>query len=197
MALQSLQLGGTFNADDLVQLRLPAVAGTLHTLLLCSCCLQQVPQQLSALIQPTALDLSYNPLYSSPEAAASTWQHLALLQRQLRRLILEDCELPALPPVLSTLTALTELDLSWNALGTADDADTDWQPLTALIGLQVLDLRDCALRHLPAVVGSLAALTELSLSHNDNKARQQRAWQRQRQPGTPGKSGAAAQPQVV
>ena len=83
---------------------------------------------------------------------------------QLTRLNLRDCSLAechrAIPSVLSALTPLRSLDLSWCPLLDRGGFGTLWRPLRALTNLTQLDAANCALRNIPQ---GLPALERLNL----------------------------------
>lgn len=73
------------------------------------------------------------------------------------------CGLPALPPI-AHLTALEELDCSYNSLGERGAA----APLAGLTSLTVLSLEHCELAVAPTELAGLSRLRRLSMKHNDN-----------------------------
>ena len=77
----------------------------------------------------------------------------------LTQLRLEHCYMKSLPKALTTLTALRDLSLSGNRLGSWDPADSQkLAPLATLQQLTRLDLSFISARHLPAALLSLPAL---------------------------------------
>ena len=97
--------------------------------------------------------------FKSNELAAGGWQHLAGMQ-QLASLCLEECDLTAVPQVLSQLTALTSLNMSGNPIVSG------WQYLAGMQQLASLTLNDCSLAAVPEVLSQLTALTHLLMYSN-------------------------------
>ena len=114
-----------------------------------SCQLEVVPQQLSALLELTFLDLGFN------ERMEEGYEHLGQLA-QLQQLILDSCAPEEVPASLAALTALTHLDCS---MPTAGLLDGGWEHLRPLGGrLRELDL-GASLEEVPQGLSHLTALT--------------------------------------
>lgn len=90
----------------------------------------------------------------------------------MTRLSLEGCGLKQLPPELTELCSLAELNLRRNRLfglkgfDSAADPATKWAALEQLTALTHLDARDCELRAVPATFGALSRLQVLRLTDN-------------------------------
>ncbi|GAB4822937.1 hypothetical protein N2152v2_009983 [Parachlorella kessleri] len=153
---------------------------TCLTLLdLAECQLEYLPQQLSCLTALAELVLSGNrdlgpfldgggpaAAQAQPEGAEeSNWQPLLSLDASLTSLDMCECNIAALPAELSSLSALMKLDLSNNVeLGLV--AGTAFQPLSGLVGLEMLGLNALALRCIPPQLKALPALKELQVWGN-------------------------------
>jgi hypothetical protein len=156
--LQSLELEGV--ADTSVEAaRLPA--GLTHVAL--GGCgvggLYRVPAALGALPRLRSLALQF----MEPGADLGGLTQLTTL----RHVDLTGCSLRAVPAELGALPALTSLTLNNNEqLGGAGNAE--WvAPLASLRSLAVLEMRDCALRGVPAALAGLTSLRTLLLGYND------------------------------
>ncbi|GAB4822975.1 hypothetical protein N2152v2_010021 [Parachlorella kessleri] len=84
----------------------------------------------------------------------------------LTRLVLAECELPRLPPQVSALTRLAELQLAGSGLSDEEGRPAHLQLLSALPALTHLDLSSCSLRRPPAALSLLQRLRCLGLGGN-------------------------------
>ena len=127
--------------------------GHLRALSLRSCCLTDVPWEVSVLTCLTRLNISEN--YDIEVG----WQHLRPL-RQLLDLDISGCNLTQVPKALSCLVHLSVLNLGSNSI------TSGWQRLLPLRQLRELALNGCDLAKVPKAVSELTALTALNLAAN-------------------------------
>jgi hypothetical protein len=138
---------------------------SLTRLALGSCRLKRLPQQLSALRGSLKeLDLSFNA-WPAGEAGRSALQPLAHLSL-LTRLDLHSCGLESLPPQLSSLSVLRDLNLNSNAALVRGGASA-LAPLGHLQALTRLRMCGCWVSRLPPKLPALESLVDLNLSGNE------------------------------
>lgn len=78
---------------------------------------------------------------------------------------LRRCSLCSVPPALSALRALQDLDLSFNCVGRGGEGAC--QPLRHVTSLTRLALVACSLRALPAQLSALKGLQDLAVDRNE------------------------------
>jgi hypothetical protein len=133
--------------------------------------LAELPAALFSLTALTALFLAGN---KDLEGSSDSWQHLRPLAKTLRELNMCDCDVGVVPLELSSLTALTSLDLSNSIV-----ESYCWGRLSPLQALQQLCIDSWALDELPHEFSALTALTSLRVG---GAKVLQRGWRHMRPP---------------
>ena len=119
--------------------------------------LRTVPASMASLTRLTRLSLD------AAAQGAGGWRHLPLQLEYLKIIGLYG-GLTAMPPELSRLTRLSQLDVSWNDLG---DAGPDVAlPTNLAATLQLLDISFNSLTEVPAALAPMTGLRQLNLSGN-------------------------------
>ncbi|GAB4822936.1 hypothetical protein N2152v2_009982 [Parachlorella kessleri] len=134
----------------------------LTALRLQHCGLCKLPRQLSALSASLQfLDLASN--WDLGDWVAGSMRPLNSLSA-LTSLDMTRCGLPCIPPQLSAMGSLQQLQLFGNDMTGA--RPKSWEPLRRLTCLTLLDLAECHIGYLPQQLACLTALAELILSYN-------------------------------
>ncbi|XP_067930875.1 leucine-rich repeat protein soc-2-like [Watersipora subatra] len=144
--------------DKLQRLKILKIRGSSYW----PCSLRSVPEVVTKLTSLEELDLSYNQIEQLPDRLDKL-QRLKILK--IRGSSYWPCSLRSVPEVVTKLTSLEELDLSYNQIEQLPDR------LDKLQRLKILKIRGssywpCSLRSVPEVVTKLTSLEELDLSYN-------------------------------
>ncbi|KAK9866273.1 hypothetical protein WJX84_010719 [Apatococcus fuscideae] len=147
----------------------------LQVLNLDFCTLENLPASLGNLTALTTLDVegnlflgdAFRQLPSTPPGMPPISPLNLSGLSSLRYLNLNACGLTQIPEMLSELHGLETLDLEDNELGLEDgSAAVMGRSLTSLSRLQCLNVAQCRLSHLPAIVERLSGLRILDLTNN-------------------------------
>ncbi|GAB4822940.1 hypothetical protein N2152v2_009986 [Parachlorella kessleri] len=150
--------------------QLSALTALKMTALRLQCCgLRRLPQQLSALAASLqTLCVADNHGNFGGWVIGSMVCPLNSLSA-LTSLDMAFCRLPCIPPQLTAMGSLQQLQLLGNDMTSAQAQP--WEPLRRLSRLTYLDLGDCHLACLPQQLSCLTALAELHLSFNPGLGR--------------------------
>lgn len=137
---------------------------SLHTLMVNSCAIQQVPVFLSKLTGLKTLSLADNTVLALDKIVEEWWPEQLSQLTTLTYLDLSYCSMSSVPMSLSSLHQLRRLDLSANS---TQPAMLLQAVLTECSSLEHLELNDLSLSTIPRSVCMMASLCRLTFVNNE------------------------------